>query len=90
MPPSSTANGRICIAFHGIRKAAISATVPNVVSGWVADRRSNSMKSNSSTSAVSAASIDIIANENTRAMYNDRMTATGTASGHASGLGRGR
>ena len=40
-----------------------SETLPNVASGRVAERRSSSMKSNSSTSAVSAASIDIMAKE---------------------------
>ena len=68
MPPSSTANGRICIATQGSRSAAISLTMPNVASGLLAERRSSSMKSNSETSAGSAASIASTARANTRAM----------------------
>src|SRR5580692_10787321 len=47
MPPSNTAKGRICIATKGSRRAAISTTSPNVASGLLDERRSNSMKSNS-------------------------------------------
>ncbi len=68
MPPSNTANGRICIEIHGNRNPAISETRPNVASGLVAERRSNSMKSNSETSNDRPASIASTAMLNTRAM----------------------
>ena len=66
MPPSSTANGRICIASNGSRSPATCATSPNVASGLVADRRSSSMKSNSATSPASAATIPSTATTNWR------------------------
>ena len=68
MPPSSTANGRICIATYGSRNAAISSTSPNVASGLVADRRSSSMKSNSATTPDSDASIASTARTKLRAI----------------------
>ena len=67
MPPSSTAKGRICIAIHGSRNAPISATMSSVASGLVAERRSSSIKSNSPTTNVSAATIAPTAKLNTRA-----------------------
>ena len=75
IPPSKTANGRICIATNGIRSAAICTTIANVASGLVADRRSSSMKSNSDTIPASAASIDNTAAMNCRATYSVRVTA---------------
>ncbi len=67
IPPSSTANGRICIATNGIRNAAICSTSPNVASGRVAERRSSSMKSNSDTTPDNASSIERTASKNCRA-----------------------
>ena len=67
MPPSSTANGRICIAMNGSRSAAICSTSPNVALGLVAERRSSSMKSNSETSPDNAASMASTAAVNCRA-----------------------
>ena len=67
MPPSSTANGRICMLIQGRRSAAISATMAKVASGLVADRRSSSMKSNSQISPDRAASMPVTDAMNTRA-----------------------
>ncbi len=66
MPPSSTANGRICISIQGMRKTSISRITPKPVAGMAADSRSSSRKSNSATSAVSAANISATATANCR------------------------
>ena len=66
IPPSRTANGRICMPTHGSRSAAISLTMPNVASGRVAERRSSSMKSNSAIRPVRAPSMASTASMNTR------------------------
>ena len=68
MPPSSTANGRICIATNGSRSPATSRTRPNVASGLVAERRSSSMKSNRDTMPDNAASMASTATVNWLAM----------------------
>ena len=68
MPPSSTANGRICIATYGSRSPAMPTTRPKVASGLVAERRSSSMKSNRLTIPDKAASMASTAKENWRAM----------------------
>ncbi len=67
MPPSSTANGSSCMAFHGRCNAVISPTNANPASGFEAARRSNSRKSNNATSPVSANSTITTANMNWRA-----------------------
>ena len=66
MPPSSTANGRICMATYGRRSAAIWPTVPKLTSGWLAERRSSSMKSNIATRPDSASSMPLAASANWR------------------------
>src|SRR5580658_3655380 len=75
IPPSSTANGRICIATNGSRSPAISTTSPNVASGLLEDRRSSSMKSNSEIRHDSAHSIATTIAANWRTMYNESVIA---------------
>ena len=53
---------------QGSRSAAICATMANVASGLVAERRNSSMKSNSPISPVSAASMPLTESMKTRAI----------------------
>jgi hypothetical protein len=85
IPPSSTANGNICIATHGKRSAAIVLTIANVASGLVAERRSSSIKSNSPTNPDSPASITTTAKVKAREMYSERVKAIGTLAKNSCG-----